>query len=217
MTERIAVIAGTPADTQMGMECLAEKGIPAVSFPVSASAMEQALFQVSSEENKNQVMMDILQKAEQSGCRKVFVYCNSLSGAVDFDGLAKKTALQIVTPLHVYRGIAGKYRRLGVIAANAMGFGGIEKVLMTVNPELDIMGCGMLPVVKAIEDKMDPEEMVRKFYLKELAGWMESNGMEALILGCTHFPYFKEALQKKIAIRLLDPADEMIRILENDS
>ena len=38
-------------------------------------------------------------------------------------------------------------------------------------------------------------------------------GAEALVLGCTHFPYFKEALAARTALPLVDPAEEMLRLL----
>ena len=44
--------------------------------------------------------------------REAFVYCNSLSGAVDFPSLAEEIAMRIVTPLEVYRDLAPRYRRL---------------------------------------------------------------------------------------------------------
>jgi len=37
--------------------------------------------------------------------------------------------------------------------------------------------------------------------------------MEALVLGCTHFPYFKEALAARTGLPLVDPAEEMLRLL----
>ena len=37
--------------------------------------------------------------------------------------------------------------------------------------------------------------------------------MEALILGCTHFPYFKEALALQTTLPLIDPAEEMVKLI----
>ena len=44
----IAVIAGTPVDTQMGVELLNGKGVEALGFPVSRTPEEQTAFQVGS-------------------------------------------------------------------------------------------------------------------------------------------------------------------------
>ena len=61
----------------------------------------------------------MLERARAAGCRRAFVYCNSLSGAVDFRPLAAETGMRIVTPLDVYRRLAPRYGTLAVIAANA--------------------------------------------------------------------------------------------------
>ena len=147
------------------------------------------------------------------GCRRAFVYCNSLSAAVDFPGLAEETGMRIVTPLDVYRRLALRYRALGVIAANAQGLSGIEKVLLEANPALDLLGACALPVVLAVEAGMSPEELVERHRLAALAAWFADGGMEALVLGCTHFPYFKEALAARTGLPLVDPAEEMLRLL----
>ena len=37
--------------------------------------------------------------------------------------------------------------------------------------------------------------------------------IDTLVLGCTHFPYFKEALAARTGLPLVDPAEEMLRLL----
>ena len=143
----------------------------------------------------------------------MFVYCNSLSSSVDFPTLARETGLRIVTPLDVYRHLAPSYGRLGLIAANAQGLAGIERTLLTANPELDLLGACLLPVVLSIEAGLPPRELVKQHHLGELAEWYRTCGMDALILGCTHFPYFKEALAEQTSLPLIDPAQEMVRLL----
>ena len=211
MAEQIAVLAGTPVDTQMGVACLAKAGLTGLAFPMASDPRRQTAFQLSSQEEKTAAVRAVLEKARDHGCGKVFVYCNSLSGAVDFEPLAKETAMTIVTPLDIYRELAPKYRRLGLIAANAQGLAGIERTLFAANPSLDLLGACMLPVVLAIEAGQPPEELVEHHHLPELAEWFRRCGMEALVLGCTHFPYFKEALAKRTSLPLMDPAEEMVR------
>lgn len=50
--------------------------------------------------------------------------------------------LRIVTPMDTYREIAWQYQRIGVIAANAQGLSGIERILYTVNPEIELLEGG---------------------------------------------------------------------------
>lgn len=212
-TETIAVLAGTPVDTEMGVDCLAASGLTGLSFPLAADPRRQTAFQISSRAEKETAVLGVLREAMARGCRRAFVYCNSLSASVDFTSLAAATGLRIVTPLDVYRALAPRYRRLGLIAANAQGLAGIERTLLAANPALDLLGASMLPAVLSIEAGMPPEVLVERHRLAELADWFRQCGMEALVLGCTHFPYFKEALAKRTSLPLIDPAEEMVRRL----
>lgn len=209
--KQIAVLAGTPVDTQMGVECLEKAGLTGLAFPMASDPRQQTAFQISSPAEKTAAVRGVLAQAQARGCRKVFVYCNSLSSSVDFSPLAADTGMTIVTPLGVYRELAPRYRRLGLIAANAQGLAGIERTLFAANPELDLLGACMLPAVLSIEAGQPPEELVEHHRLPELAEWFRLCGMEALVLGCTHFPYFKEALAKRTSLPLIDPAEEMVR------
>ena len=209
--EQIAVLAGTPVDTQMGVEYLAKAGLTGLAFPMASDPRRQTAFQISSQAEKTAAVRAVLETAKGRGCEKVFVYCNSLSGSVDFTPLAVETGMTIVTPLDIYRELAPKYRRLGLIAANAQGLAGIERTLFAANPALDLLGACMLPVVLSIEAGQPPEELVERHRLPELAEWFRLCGMEALVLGCTHFPYFKNALAKRTSLPLIDPAEEMVR------
>ena len=66
-------------------------------------------------------------------------------------------------------------------------------------------------MVEAVEAALPPEELIRRFRLAELCHYFEENGAEALILGCTHFPYFQEALAAQTSLPLINPAEEMYR------
>ena len=200
--EPIAVLAGTPVDTRMGVDVLSAAGLSGVPFPISPDPREQTAFQISSPAEKHCTALAILDQARAQGCRKAFVYCNSLSASVDFDALARETGMRIVTPLHVYRNLAPRYHALAFIAANAQGLAGIERVLLDANPALDTLSAGA-----------PPKELVQRHRLAELCDWFAACGMEALVLGCTHFPYFKEALARRTSLPLIDPAAEMLALL----
>lgn len=211
--EPIAVLAGTPVDTQMGVDLLISAGLSALAFPISNDPRQQNLFQISSADEKHSAVLDVLNTSMQQGCRKAFVYCNSLSSSVDFSALAEETGMHIVTPLQVYRSLPSRYRRLGIVAANAPGLSGIEQTLYREDPSLELLSVSLLPLVLSIETAPPPEELVRQYHLTDLADWFLSCGMEAMVLGCTHFPYCKEALAARTDLPLIDPAEEMIRLL----
>ena len=215
MQKPIAVLAGTPVDTQMGVDVLAAAGLPALAFPLANDPWEQTSFQISSPDEKWAKTLQVLRTAQAQGCEKAFVYCNSLSASVDFPALAAEISLKIVTPLDVYRQLAVNYQRLAFIAANAQGLAGIEKTLLSANPNLELRSAGLLPVVLAIEAEIPANQLIDAHHLTALADWFEACGAEALLLGCTHFPYFKAELAQRTALPLIDPADEMLRLLMN--
>lgn len=215
MHDPIAVLAGTPVDTQMGVDVLAAAGLTGLAFPLAGDPRTQTAFQISSPAEKWDKTLQVLRAAQDLGCRKAFVYCNSLSGSVDFPALAKETGLKIVTPLDVYRLLAVHYQHLGLIAANAQGSAGIERTLLSANPALELRSAGLLPVVLSIEEGLPPAQLVDLHHLDALAAWFAACGVEALLLGCTHFPYFKAELARRTSLPLIDPAEEMLRLLMN--
>ncbi len=213
MENWIAVLAGTPVDSAMGVRVLAGRGLTGRAFPLAEDPLRQTAFQLSPEREKTDAVRAVLRQVRAEGCGRVLVYCNSLSAAVDFGPLAAETGLRIVTPMEVYEDLAPRYQRLGVAAANAQGLAGIERILYRANPRLELLGACLLPVVLSIEAGEDPAALVERRRLPELAAWFRQCGMEALVLGCTHFPYFKAALTEQTSLPLLDPAEEMVRRL----
>ena len=61
------------------------------------------------------------------------------------------------------------------------------------------------------------EEIIRRNHLDLLLRYFEECGCEALVLGCTHFPYVSEALRNCTSLPLIDPAEDMVRLLLADS
>lgn len=213
MSELIAVLAGTPVDTQMGVDVLTNAGLSGLACPLAQNPWEQTAFQISSSEEKWAKTLSVLRDAQKKGCQKAFIYCNSLSSSVDFPALAQETGMKIVTPLDVYRLLAKNFKQLAFIAANAQGLAGIERTLLSANPTLELRSAGLLPVVLSIEAGTPPAKLVTEHHLDELAAWFSACGAEALLLGCTHFPYFKNELATRTNLPLIDPADEMLRLL----
>ena len=200
--EWTAVLAGTPVDSRMGVRVLAEHGLEGRAVPMAEDPWRQTAFQLSTPAEKTAAVRSVLEGVREQGCRRVLVYWNSLSAAVEFEPLAEETGLRIVTPLQVYRDLAPRFRRLGLIAANAQGLAGIERTLYGTNPSLELLA---------------PEALVERHRLPELAEWFRGCGMEALVLGCTRFPYFKASLAERTSLPLLDPAEDMVRRLRQSS
>jgi glutamate racemase len=227
--KKIAVIAGTPVDTRMGVDYIeiknAETDSPLcepVYLPSAESCDAQYLLQCGSYEFIKARMDEIFDAAIDGGIRDFFIYCNSLSGVFDFDSyMAEKTEhageeIRVVTPLQVYRKLGADFNCVGVFAAHNLSTAAIEEALASANPKIYVIGSGNMTVVSAIEAGRPPEEIVRDCGLAEMLHYMEASGAEAIILGCTHFPYLKDALQMHTNLPIIDPADEMFASLMNE-
>ena len=220
---KVAVIAGTPVDTRMGVEFLEQKSrreedrITALYLPVSGNCDDQTRFQYSSPEEKRRRMDEIFSEAMEEGVKDFFIYCNSLSGAFDFESYAAEKGVRVYTPLQIYRKFAGDYGRVGVVAANNISAHNIEKTMLAANPDIYVIGSGSMAIVSAIESGEAPDKIVRNCGIDHMVHYMEACGCEVLILGCTHFPYLKDEVRSICSIPLIDPADEMYDSIVADS
>ena len=219
---KIAVIAGTPVDTRMGVEYLNKKTPQneTVYLPCADSPRECHLFQMSDEASKYAHMKNLFERAMREGVRHFFIYCNSLSTTFDYPALAKELGVYCVTPLDAYAALAERYGCVGVIAANDQATAGIERAFTAKNPTCYVLGTGDLRLVEDIEKGFRdegadylPEAIIRRRRIDSLCEFYRANGAEALVLGCTHFPYLKEALAAKTPLPIIDPADIMYDLL----
>ncbi|MCR4431761.1 MAG: aspartate/glutamate racemase family protein [Tepidanaerobacteraceae bacterium] len=213
--KKIGVIAGTPVDTRMGTDFIAKRGYEAIGVPTASCPEEQNLLQFLNPSALTEKVKDAIQNFEQNSIFSTIIYCNSLSSAIDVDNI-KKTCNQsrVVTPLDAYAVMALRYKRIMIWAANGQCLSGIEKIFYEKNGLIEIIGVSMLPVIKAIEARMAPEKIIELLNLTGI--FRERLCCEALVLGCTHLPYLKESLQKKISLPIIDPAEEILRILEEE-
>ncbi|MBR4935121.1 MAG: aspartate/glutamate racemase family protein [Anaerotignum sp.] len=212
---KIGVIAGTPVDTQMGVDYIVSKGHEAVGFACSKSASEQNEMQILHKEELLKIAIEGCLDMVKQGAQGIFVNCNSLSGAIDMDTLKKEVPVCVVTPLDIYRICAEKYQRLAVMAANGQSLSAIERTILGANPECSVFGAGILPLVIAIETEKTSEEIYQELAIRKLTECFEAIGCDALILGCTHFPYIEKEVRENIGVEVINPSDQMLDILKS--
>lgn len=212
---KIAVMAGTPIDSQLGEDLLKKYGYKdIVKIPISKKPVEQTTFQALDDSEREDIIVEIINKIKEQQCSAIFVYCNSLSSVVDFDRLALENKINIITPMQMYRNLGLEYKYLAVMAANSHGLTGVENNLYLSNPELKVFGLSMLELVKAIEDKNSPDKIVADFDFKNLFNYFEQTEVEAVVLGCTHFPYIKEELEKITELPIIDVGVFMVNSMK---
>ena len=212
---KIAVMAGTPIDSKLGENLLNSHGYSdIVLVPISNNPVEQTTFQSLNDSEREKIIVEIIEQLKEKNCEVIFVYCNSLSSVVDFDRLAIEHNIKIVTPMQMYRNLGLEYKYLAVMAANSHGLTGVENNLYVSNPSLRVLGLSMLELVKAIEEEKSPEEIVKDFNFEVLFNYFEQTKVEAVVLGCTHFPYIKKELEKITNLPIIDVGVFMINSME---
>jgi glutamate racemase len=207
------VIAGTPVDTQMGVDNLTARGCGAVGLAASATPHDQGHMQVLAPGELTEQVLTLIHELSDLGADGIWIYCNSMSTAVDLPYLRENSRIPVITPLDVYKELALDYKMLGVIAANNQSLAGIERTLQTSNPHCWPIGASLMPVVLEIEAAVSPEIIIRKNKLAGILTAMQAMGGEALLLGCTHFPYMKKELAELEILPIIDPADRMAEML----
>lgn len=212
---KIAVMAGTPIDSKLGENLLNSYGYnDIVLVPISNNPVEQTTFQSLNDSEREKIIVEIIEQLKEKNCEVIFVYCNSLSSVVDFDRLAIEHNIKIVTPMQMYRNLGLEYKYLAVMAANSHGLTGVENNLYVSNPSLRVLGLSMLELVKAIEEENRPEKIVKDFNFEVLFNYFEQTKVEAVVLGCTHFPYIKKELEKITNLPIIDVGVFMINSME---
>lgn len=209
---KIGVIAGTPVDTQMGVDFACERGYKAFGFSTASCSKEQNQLQFLQPEMLTKRVVSIIKKLERERIFRVMVYCNSLSSAIDVRYVRNYCQNAIlVTPLDIYKELSYNFRKIILWAANGQSLSCIEKVFYESNPNIEIIGLSMLPVINAIEEQKTPWDIFKQFRLKNF--YIREIKADSLVLGCTHLSYLLPALLKSFDIPIIDPAEKMLKKL----
>ena len=76
---KIAVMAGTPIDSKLGAELLNSYGYnDVVLVPISNNPVEQTTFQALEDEERENIIVKIIDELKEKGCEAIFVYVTHL-------------------------------------------------------------------------------------------------------------------------------------------
>jgi glutamate racemase len=147
------------------------------------------------------------------GAEGIYLYCNSMSTAIDLEYVRSKLSKKLGTPLDVYAECAQMYGNVFVITANGQALAGIEYVIKASNPTCLFSGASLLPLVLSIEKRIPAEEICKELCIREFLYYCTKMHAEVLILGCTHFPYVLEQIKDSVSIPIIDPGQRMLELL----
>ncbi|CAI2586189.1 Glutamate racemase [Apilactobacillus kunkeei] len=112
--------------------------------------------------------------------------------------------------------------RVGLIATNGtVKSGAYEKAIKKINNNVDVFSQGcprFVPMVEKQEYKKDNTQEIVNSDLSTI----NTDNVDTLILGCTHFPIMRELIQKSVgdSVTLIDPGHETVKqikkILQNN-
>lgn len=210
----LAIVADTAVDTAMGAAFFHARGYETLSFPTARTAEACAAFFRQPPEAVRAHVAGLLRQAIASGAEAVVVYANTLCANVDMEQLGRELSIPVFTPFQVYRQLGTRYRSLAVWAASAEALVGIEGCLKARAPGLQMQGYCRLALAAQIEAGLSPSAIAEAGGLAELARVAARSGAEAILLGCTHFPYLLPALEGLTSLPVIDPAEELLRLVE---
>lgn len=210
---KLAVIAGTRTDTQLGVTYVKSQGHEALGRPCSEDATQQLDMQLHHPKELADRVVDLAVEMLEDGAEAVYIYCNSLSTAIDLESVRRRIPAPVMTPLDVYAECARLYKHIFVIAANCQALAGIERVVKKHNPDSWLSGAALQALVYQIEDLLPPQEIVEDLGMREFLRCFTGMKAEVLILGCTHFPYIYEQIKDAVSVPIIDPGRRMLELL----
>ncbi|MCF6764346.1 aspartate/glutamate racemase family protein [Thiotrichales bacterium 19S3-7] len=220
--QKIIVVAGTKVDADMGVNLLKTYDFNSIACPISESPYQQTQLQ-----NNPALLFDVVLEKIHLVLHQyklnqaiIFIYCNSLSIAIDLKKLSQILKLSIISPLDGYLDKIKGLNHIGLLAANTQSAGRIEQFLYKQSASLKyVNGIGCLDLVDDIENNLSCETLIFKHGLILQLEIMAQKGAESVILGCTHFSYFHLQLEKmlidsQVTIELIEPSLEMLNLLK---
>lgn len=150
--------------------------------------------------------------------KMVVVACNTAS-AIALDDLRARWNLPILGVIEPGAAAAvtkSPSRRIGVIGTTStIHSGAYERALLAINPRLRIQSKECPLLVPLVEEGW-PEDDVLNGVLLRYLGMFKQTPVESLILGCTHYPYLKQAIQRVVGpdVNLIDSGEETAKAIQ---
>jgi len=144
--------------------------------------------------------------------KMLVVACNTAS-AVSLHAVKKEFPLPVIGVLEPgarAAAAATRTKKIGVIGTEAtIGSGAYERAITKLDPDIQVFSKACPLFVPLAEEGWvdnDVAELVAERYL----AFFRTSGIDALVLGCTHYPLLKKAIGKVVGpgITLIDSATE---------
>lgn len=155
---------------------------------------------------------------KELGVKAVVMACNTTSATV-YEELKTNYGFKIYPIIQSSAKSIAKLpiKKIGVFATEAtIKNGAYGRELKKHNPDLEVSEIACPSWVKIVEEKSqnEPESVEQvKFYLDEIL----KNNPDKIILGCTHYPYLLDVLEKFAPRELfIDPSEYFAQFIKSD-
>lgn len=144
----------------------------------------------------------------------VVVACNTVS-AIAMDhlrGTFRVPLIGVVEPGARAAVSATRRKRVGIIGTEAtIASGAYQRAIRDLDSGIELLALPTPLLVPIAEEGRDCDDVVVKAALKDyLAPLKDDAGVDALVLGCTHYPLLKDALKNEMGddVTVVDSAEE---------
>lgn len=166
---------------------------------------------IKSENTIRQYALQITNFLLEQKVKMLLVACNSVSASAlqtILDHVPDLPVLDVITA-GTDAALADNSQRIGIIGTLAtIGSHAYDKALKAKNPEINVVSEACPLLVPLAEEGWIDNEVAQETLQIYLAPF-KRNSPDTLILGCTHYPLFKDAIRRQLTnpdIRIIDSA-----------
>ncbi|MFG2566241.1 hypothetical protein ACGFR6_12465 [Streptomyces sp. NPDC048567] len=203
----VAVIAGTPYDSGLGVELLRAEGVSAHPYAMAASPDEQDRLQYQAPETLADAFHRRLAALRADGTEQVMLFCNSMSAVVDHDD----AVLPVVSPVTVYAELLPKLASSLVVTGNAQALLGFERTALRTAPGHRMLGVSDPALVRGIEAG-DVAAAFAASHLPTTLRLARQLGLDAVVLACTHFTALLPLITAVCDLPVIDVGTRLVEL-----
>ncbi len=135
---------------------------------------------------------------EQFDCKLIMAACGTVSSvAVKATSEIKEPFVGVVKPAAKAAAKATKNNKVGIMATWAtINSGAYTKEIQKINSDIEVLGVACPVLVSLVEnDWIDEDDYISREIIKRYLTPILEQGVDTIILGCTHFPHLAPIIQ----------------------
>jgi glutamate racemase len=172
-----------------------------------------------SKETVTRYSRQIIRFLMEQKVKAIVIACNTAS-AFALETVRHEFPLPVIGVIRAGAEVAAcetRNKKVGVIGTEGtIGSGIHEEFLHSLDPEIQVFGKACPLFCPLVEEGWTHDPLTREIaarYLKDL----QDRGIDTLILGCTHYPFLREVIQRIAgpSVQVIDPAPAVARHLKD--